>query len=196
MIATSRTANFCCTNNVNLKSALCFDFTFDLGKNTPSLWASDVLWTSNRRLYEVRTSHRRPKDVWCPLGYYVSVTSFHNTGLINKSTKKSPTILRSILICHKKDENTVKRLCDTILDSCPGLSLNLKVIGADGESSILNQACNAFPAALLIICIRHIRENIKRNLPSSLPEETKKSILDEIFGTPMRPRISWLHHTL
>ena len=28
-----------------------------------SLWASDVLWTSNWRLYEVRTSYRRPLDV-------------------------------------------------------------------------------------------------------------------------------------
>ena len=123
-------ANFCCTNDVNLKSALCFDFTFDLGKNPP---------------------------------YYVLVTSFQNTSLVNKSTKKSPAILVPILICYKKDENSVKPLCDTILDSCPGLSLNLKVIVADGESSISNQACNAFPTALLLICIRHIRENIKQN---------------------------------
>ena len=28
-------ANFYCTNDVNLKSALCFDFIFDLGKNPP-----------------------------------------------------------------------------------------------------------------------------------------------------------------
>ena len=48
-------ANFYCTNDVNLKSALCFDFIFDLGKNPP---------------------------------YYDLVTSFQNTGLINKSTKK------------------------------------------------------------------------------------------------------------
>ena len=79
-------ANFCCTNDVNLKSALCFDFTFDLGKNPP---------------------------------YYVLVASFQNTSLINKSTKKSPAILGPILICHKKDDNSVKLLCDTILDSSP-----------------------------------------------------------------------------
>ena len=50
----------------------------------------------------------------------------------------------------------------------------------------MTQACNAFPKALLLICIRHIRENIKRNLPSSLSEKTKKSIFDEIFGTPIK----------
>ena len=68
----------------------------------------------------------------------------------------------------------------------PWLSLNLKVIGTDGESSLLNQACNTSPAALLLICIRHIRENIKRNLPSSSSEKTKKSIIDEMFGTPLK----------
>ena len=72
------------------------------------------------------------------------------------------------------------------MDSCPGPSLYLKVIRADGESSILKQPCNAFPTALLLICIRHIGENIKRNLPSSLPEKIEKSILDAIFGTPIK----------
>ena len=139
-----------------MRSGLCFDFTFDLGKNPP---------------------------------YYILVTSIQNTGLISKSTKKRPTILGPILIYHKKDENSVKLLYDTILDSCPALSLHLKVVGADGESSLLNQTCNAFPTALLLICIRHIRENIKRYLPSSLPEKTKKSLLDEIFETPIKKRL-------
>ena len=132
----------------------------------------DVHWTSKGRLM--------------PTGLFCLSNILPQYQLNKQKHKKSPTILGSILICHKKDENSVKRLCDTILYSCPGLSLNLKVIGADGESSILNQACTVFPAALLIICITHIRENIKRNLPSSLPEKTKKSILDEIFGTPIK----------
>ena len=66
------------------------------------------------------------------------------------------------------------KIRDTILNSCTGLSLNLKVIGADDGSSILNQAGNAFPTALLLIYIRHIRENIKRNLPSPLPEKNEE----------------------
>ena len=136
-----------------MRSGLCFDFTFDLGKNPP---------------------------------YYILVTSFQNTSLINKSTKKRLAILGPILICLKKDESSVKLLYDTILDSCPA---HLKVVSADGGSSTLNQTCNAFPTALLLICIRHIRENIKQNLPSSLPEKMKKSLLDEIFETPVKKRL-------
>ena len=86
-------ANFCCTNGINLKSAFCFDFTFDLGNN--------------------------------PLNY---VLLFQNISLIKKTTKKSQAISGPILICHKRHENSVKLLCDTILDNCPELSLNLKVI--------------------------------------------------------------------
>ena len=39
--------NFCCTNDADSKSALCFDFTFDLGKNPPYY----VLVTSFQNIY-------------------------------------------------------------------------------------------------------------------------------------------------
>ena len=56
-------------------------------------------------------------------------------------------MLGPVLVCHKKDEKAVKLLCDTLLDVCLGLAVNLNVLGADGENSILNQTCNAFPFA-------------------------------------------------
>ena len=53
-------------------------------------------------------------------------------------------MLGPVLVCHQKDENAVKLLRDTLLDAFPGLEENIKVLGADGENSIVNQACNAF----------------------------------------------------
>ena len=91
-------------------------------------------------------------------------------------------MLGPVLICHRKDENAVKLLCDTLLDACPGLEENIKVLGADGENSIINQACNAFPYAMLLVCVKHIEENIKRNLPKNITETKKKEILVYIFG--------------
>ena len=67
-------------------------------------------------------------------------------------------MLGPVLVCHKKDEKAVKLLCDTLLDVCPGLAENLKVLGADGESNILNQTCNAFPFCNLIIVYQAYRE--------------------------------------
>ena len=39
-----------------------------LDTETATQWASDVLWTSNGRLFEVWTSYGRPLDVRCLLG--------------------------------------------------------------------------------------------------------------------------------
>ena len=111
----SNIANFCCTSDGNYKSALFWDFTFDLGKSPP---------------------------------YYFLALSFQNTTLLNKATKKCPVMLGPVLICHRKDENAVKLLCDTLLDVCPSHEENIKVLGEDGENSIINQACNAVPYAM------------------------------------------------
>ena len=105
---------------------------------------------------------------------YVLALSFQNTNLLNKATKKCHVMLGPVSICHRRDENAVKLLCDALLDACPGLEENIKVLGTDGENSIINQACNAFPYAMLFVCFKHIEENIKRNLPKNTTE-TKKN---------------------
>ena len=43
-------------------------------------------------------------------------------------------MLGSVLICPRKDENAVKLLCNRLLDACPGLEENIKVLGTDGEN--------------------------------------------------------------
>ena len=113
--------------------------------------------------------------------YFVLAFSFQNTALLNKATKKWPVMFRPVLICHRKYENEVKLLCDTLLDACPGLEENIKVLGADREN-IINQTCNVLPYAMLLVCVKHIKENIKRNLPKNITETKKKEILVYIFG--------------
>ena len=131
-------ANFCCTDRKEIKSALCWDFTFDLGKSPP---------------------------------YYLLALSYQNTTIFNKTTKRCPVILVPVLICHKKDEKPVKLLCDAPLDAYPGLATGIKILGADGENSVLNQTCNAFPCAMLLFCVKHVKENIKRNLQKTLSDK-------------------------
>ena len=55
-------------------------------------------------------------------------------------------------------------------------------MGADGEKSILNQTSNAFPCAMLLLRVKHVEENIKRNLPKTISENKRNSILRKIFG--------------
>ena len=53
----------------------------------------------------------------------------------------------------------------------------------DGENSLLNQTCNAFPCAMLLLRVKHVEEKIKRNLPKTISENKRNSILRKIFGT-------------
>ena len=91
-------------------------------------------------------------------------------------------MLGPVLICHKKDEHSVKLLCDSIISKYPGLKNHLKVLGADGENSILNQTCNEFTSALLLMCTKHVKDNIKQKLPN-IEEHEKKEMINDLFGT-------------
>ena len=108
--------------------------------------------------------------------------TYGNTTLLRKRTKKSPVMLGPIFIFHEKDERYVKLLYHTLLDHCSGLGPNLRVLGADGENSILNQACHTFPFVILLLCIFHLEENIKRNFPNKIPDSKKNEVMKVIFG--------------
>ena len=71
-------------------------------------------------------------------------------------------MLGPVLVCHKKNKKPVKLMCNTLLDVCPGLAENLRVLGADWENRILNQTCNRFPFATLLLGIGHIEENVQK----------------------------------
>ena len=70
-------------------------------------------------------------------------------------------MLGGLLLCHKKDEKTVKILCDEMLTLMPGLRYNLKVNVSDCEKAIINSVCETFPNATLLICTRHIEQNFE-----------------------------------
>ena len=65
---------------------------------------------------------------------------------------------------------------------------NMKVLGPDGENSITNQTCYTFPYVMPLLCVKHINENIDRNIPKSLTQNKKKKILVYIFGSDAKKR--------
>ncbi len=88
------------------------------------------------------------------------------------------------MIGHTKDAKSMKMFYDSILSSCPGLSPYLKVIGSDGENSIISESCAAFPASVLLLCMRHAHQNIERKLLElRVPIEMKKKTKEDIFGS-------------
>ena len=119
--------------------------------------------------------------------YFVLVTTYKNTSLFVKKSTRSPTLLGPVLLCHKKDEHAIKVLFDVILENCRGLEHSLRVIGMDGEKAIGNMACLSFPAAVLLLCMKHAKANITEKLKefSDLTEDEKAEIFEDIFGSSM-----------
>lgn len=117
--------------------------------------------------------------------YYVLVMTYKNTSLYVNGSKVCPTMLGPVMICHKKDERVVKMLCDAMKEVAPGLENSVKVIGMDGEKSLINMTCKSFPSSLLLICVRHKEDNCRRNMPP-MTEEKKKEIIGDIFGSNQR----------
>ena len=115
--------------------------------------------------------------------FYALVVTYQNTSILHKQTQKCPTMLGPLVLCHKKDEVHVKMLCDILIEKCPGLKNSIKVIGSDCEKSISNETCVAFPSAILLLCTKHVEDNVRRNLPNVLSEKKKEEILADIFGT-------------
>ena len=101
-------------------------------------------------------------------------------------------MLGPVLICHSKAEPSPNELCGKLTASCEGLGEYVKVIGADGEKSIHNQCLKNFPSALLLLCFKHVKDNVSdyitKNL--SLKESQKNSILDDLFGAGTREGIT------
>ena len=116
--------------------------------------------------------------------YFVLISVYKNTSLYVKKTNRCPTMIGPAMISHKKDAKTMKIFYDSILSSCPGLGPHLKVIGSDGEKSIMNESCAAFPASVLLLCMRHAQQNIERKLIElKVPDKQKKRIKEDLFGS-------------
>ena len=57
------------------------------------------------------------------------------------------------------------------------------VIGCDGEMSSINGGCATFPAAVMLLCSNHAKQNIKEKLKDLVGDiELRKTVYTSIFG--------------
>ena len=115
--------------------------------------------------------------------FFALVGTFKNTSLHVKSTNRCPVMLGPILLCHKRDEATVRMFYDAILDACEGIRYFLQVLGCDGEKSLFTIPCKIFPTVILLLCLNHSKKNIKEKLNDLLNDPIlRKSVYVALFG--------------
>ena len=111
------------------------------------------------------------------------VSTYKNTSLYVKNTWRCPTLLGPVLLSHKRNKEIVQSFLDTLTEKCQGLRIYLQVIGCDGEKFLINACCATFPAAFMLLCSHHAKQNIKERLKDLVGDiERRKTVYTSIFG--------------
>ena len=76
----------------------------------------------------------------------------------------SPVMLGPVMLCHKRTEEAVRTLFDALFEKCPGLQEYVRVIGTEGEKSLLNVTCYPFKDFIRLLCSVHSKKNVKKML--------------------------------
>ena len=115
--------------------------------------------------------------------FYALASTYTITSLYVKITQRCRTLLGPVLLCHKRNEEIVQSFLDALTEKCQGLRSYLQVIDCDGEKSLINAGCATFPAAVMLLCSNHAKQNIKEKLKDLVGDiELRKTVYTSIFG--------------
>jgi hypothetical protein len=113
--------------------------------------------------------------------FYVTPVTYHNL-LVNNKNGKHPIICGPILIHRTKTFEPFYYFATTLIGLNPNL-VNLKSFGTDGELQLIKAFHTAFPNAVHLRCVNHLRQNVKDKLRSlGIPQTSWKEFLGDIFG--------------
>jgi len=123
-------------------------------------------------------------DVTFDLGsFYVTICTYQNFKVVNEHGKH-PIMVGPTLIHSLKDQSNFAVLFQEIINRKPLLSSSLRAYGTDGEQALYNAAADAFPFAIHLRCVNHMRDNITAHLCKQLlPESVIREVLKDTFGT-------------
>ena len=115
--------------------------------------------------------------------FYVTVTTYVYSHVINKATHNSPTFLGPILVHTEKTYESYYYFFSTLMKLQPKFA-NVVAIGTDGEQALVKAIQVAFQGKVIQLrCFIHMKDNIRRYLTEILlPESTREDIIRDIFG--------------
>ena len=115
--------------------------------------------------------------------FFVTPTTFRNTALRNRRTRKTPVFFGPTMIHYRNDTQAYGELLEYLrreLQTSDGL-----VIGSDGAAALVNAVSTVFPDCIHLFCVRHVRSNIERQLIKiQLSKEDRQKLLEKIFDCP------------
>ena len=123
--------------------------------------------------------------------WFVTTTLFQDQNLKRKGKNVSPNLLEPVYLHWDGSFHTYQRffthlaavLEKPLLDTELG-TIDL-VVGSDEEKALVKAVKCSFSKAKLILCTRHLKENLKRQLKNKIGmrEKSSKQIVGEMFGS-------------
>ena len=115
--------------------------------------------------------------------FFVTPTTFRNTALQNRRTKKTPVFCGPTMIHYRNDVRSYEELLDYLRRELR--APNDFVIGSDGAQAIVNAVRSVFPDSIHLFCVRHVRNNIERHLMKiQLSKDERRQLLEYLFDRP------------
>ena len=116
--------------------------------------------------------------------FYVTVTTFTYSHVINKTTSISPTFFGPMFVHTEKNYDAYYSFFSTLIKLEPQL-MNIIAVGTDGEQAIVKALRAVFSEETIHLrCFIHMKDIIRRKLTDLLlPESTREVIVRDIFGT-------------
>ena len=151
-----------------------------------------AILATNRQLDDLKRFCTNPKD-FCIFGVdptfnifeeniSLTVTTYRNLKLHNKSTNRPPVFIGPLLMHQHKDWKTYARFGNFLTTECPELE-GLLACGTDGEKALIDGLKRNFRLALFLRCFSHFRDNLRRELKKrGIPTNVIEEFIAEIFG--------------
>lgn len=106
----------------------------------------------------------------------LTVTTYRNLRLVNKSTNKPPVFIGPLLMHQHKDWQTYSKFAQTLIIEKQQLE-GILACGTDGERALIDGFKRNLRFAIFLRCFLHLKDNIKRELTSRGLEESARSNL-------------------
>ena len=115
--------------------------------------------------------------------FFVTPTTFRNTALQNRRTKKAPVFCGPTIIHYRTDSHSYEELLDYLRRELqPSNSL---IIGSDGAPAIKSAVASVFPDSIQLFCTRHVKNNIERELIKlQISKDERREVLEYLFDSP------------
>ena len=112
-----------------------------------------------------------------------TATCYKQTTVIMETTKEPPIFLGPIFIHDNSDFDSFSNFFNHLRTKLIQIDTTNLVFGTDEELALVNAIKYAFPDYGHILCMRHLRQNVKQKLVDDCIDKTdRNSILDDIFG--------------